>query len=84
MKLIDILLFTNETTFMEGMWEGYICVVIALYLLCVALPLDIERVNRKNAEDEESSKERLRDERWKCEVHRAERLHPEWFDDPNL
>ena len=81
MKLINSLLLVNETTFIEGMWEGYICVVIALYLLCVALPMDIERVNRMNAEDEERSKERLRDERWKREVRKAEREHPEWFDD---
>ena len=80
MKLIESLLLVdvNETTFMEGMWEGYICVVISLYLLCVALPLDIERVNRINAEDEERSKVRLRDARWKREVDRAKREHPEW------
>lgn len=82
MKLIDNLLFVsvNETTFMEGMWEGYICVVIALYLLCVALPLDIEKENRMKAEDEERSKDRLRDARWEREVNKAKREHPEWFD----
>ena len=80
--MLENLLFVdvNETTFIEGMWEGYICVVIALYLLCVVLPLDIERVNRMNAEDEENSKARLRDARWEREINKAQREHPEWFD----
>ena len=80
--MIENLLFVdvNETTFIEGMWEGYICVAIILYLLCVALPFDIERVNRMNAEDEERSKARLRDARWEREVNKVQREHPEWFD----
>lgn len=77
---MESLLLVNKTTFMEGMWEGFICVVISLYLLCIVLPLDIERENRMKAEDEERRKASLRDKRWKREIHRAQRLHPEWFD----
>lgn len=80
--MIENLLFVdvNETTFIEGMWEAYICVVIILYLLCVALPLDIERENRMKAEDEDRRKARLCDKMWESKINRAKREHPEWFD----
>lgn len=70
----------NETTFIEGMLICCICVIIPLYLLCVVLPTEMEKENRKKAEDPERRKARLRDERWKREVNRAKREHPEWFD----